>query len=48
MVLILLVLSHMGIEVEEFVHPEYISKELICPIFQGVLERPVQTATEHR
>ena len=37
----------MGFELEQFVDPDHISPELICPICCGVLERPVQTATEH-
>ena len=37
----------MGFEVELFVHPERISSQLICPICTSVLERPVQTPTEH-
>jgi hypothetical protein len=37
----------MGIDIEEFVHPEHISPELICHICQGVLEKPVQTPSEH-
>ena len=37
----------MGIEAGDFVHPERISSQLICPICTQVLENPVQTATEH-
>eukprot|EP01041_Mallomonas_annulata_P010198 gene10198-21259_t len=37
----------MGFEIEFFVHPERISSQLICLICQGVLERPVQTPTDH-
>jgi hypothetical protein len=37
----------MGIEFEQFVHPERISKQLICPICTCVLENPVQTDDEH-
>jgi hypothetical protein len=37
----------MGIDIEDFVHPEHISPELICQICQGVVDRPVQTPSEH-
>lgn len=37
----------MGFELDQFVDPEHISPELICPICCGVLERPVQTVTDH-
>ena len=37
----------MGLDLEQFVHPERISSQLICPICTQVLDRPVQTATEH-
>ena len=37
----------MGFEIELFVHPERISSQLICPICTSVLERPVQTPSEH-
>lgn len=37
----------MGFEADQFVNPEHISPELLCPICCGVLEKPVQTATEH-
>jgi len=37
----------MGFEVELFVHPDRISSQLICPICTSVLERPVQTPSEH-
>ena len=37
----------MGFELELFVHPERISPQLICAICQGVLDRPVETPTEH-
>lgn len=37
----------MGIDNEDFVHPERISSQLICPICTQVLKNPVQTATEH-
>lgn len=37
----------MGFGVDQFVDPAHISDELICPICCGVLERPVQTSTEH-
>lgn len=37
----------MGRDLEEFVHPERISSQLICPICTQVLLNPVQTATEH-
>jgi len=37
----------MGFELELFVHPERISPQFICAICQGVLDRPVETPTEH-
>lgn len=37
----------MGIEIEYFVYPERISPELICPICHNVVEKPVQTPSEH-
>mmetsp|Transcript_6334 Transcript_6334/g.6547 ORF Transcript_6334/g.6547 Transcript_6334/m.6547 type:complete len:213 (+) Transcript_6334:34-672(+) len=37
----------MGFEIECFVHPERISSQLICLICQGVLDRPVQTPSDH-
>lgn len=37
----------MGRDLEDFVHPERISAQLICPICTQVLENPVQTASEH-
>lgn len=37
----------MGFEIELFVHPDRISSQLICPICTSVLERPVQTPSEH-
>lgn len=37
----------MGLDVEEFVHPERISSYLFCAICTQVLENPVQTPTEH-
>jgi E3 ubiquitin-protein ligase NRDP1 len=37
----------MGTDPDLFVHPERISRELICPICTQVLENPVQTADEH-
>lgn len=37
----------MGRDLDDFVHPERISSQLICPICTLVLENPVQTATEH-
>ena len=37
----------MGFEIELFVHPDRISNQLICPICTSVLERPVQTPSEH-
>jgi hypothetical protein len=37
----------MGFDLEDFVHSERISAELICPICHGVVERPVQTPSEH-
>lgn len=37
----------MGLDTELFVHPERISSQLICPICTQVLDRPVQTPTEH-
>lgn len=37
----------MGFELELFVHSELISPELICPICHGVVEKPVQTPSEH-
>lgn len=37
----------MGFEIELFAHPERISSQLICPICTSVLERPVQTPSEH-
>ena len=40
-------LLSMGVELESFVHPERISSQLICPICTQVLDRPVQTPSEH-
>lgn len=37
----------MGRDLEQFVHPERISSQLICPICTMVLKNPVQTSTEH-
>ncbi len=37
----------MGLEIELFVYPERISPELICSICQCVVEKPVQTPSEH-
>jgi hypothetical protein len=37
----------MGIEVEQFVHPERISSQLFCSICTNVLENPVITPSEH-
>eukprot|EP01038_Epipyxis_sp_PR26KG_P013662 gene13662-18334_t len=37
----------MGVDFDQYVHPERISNELICPICTVVLENPVQTETEH-
>jgi len=37
----------MGVDCEHFVHPERISKELMCCICTQVLENPVQTPSEH-
>ena len=37
----------MGIESEQFVHPERIPQELYCPICTLVLDNPVQTPSEH-
>ena len=37
----------MGIDTDCFVYPERISPQLICPICTQVLERPVQTPSEH-
>lgn len=36
-----------GFELDIFVHPDRISSQLICTICQGVLDRPVQTPSEH-
>jgi hypothetical protein len=37
----------MGFDLELFVHSDRISPELICPICHGVVEKPVQTPSEH-
>lgn len=37
----------MGIESEQFVHPERISSQLFCAICTQVLDNPVITETEH-
>jgi hypothetical protein len=37
----------MGVEAEEFVHPERISSQLFCSICTNVVENPVITPTEH-
>lgn len=37
----------MGRDQDQFVHPERISSQLICPICTQVLLKPVQTSTEH-
>lgn len=37
----------MGFDLELFVYPDRISPELICPICHGVVEKPVQTPSEH-
>lgn len=37
----------MGIEAEQFVHPERISSQLFCSICTNVLENPVITPSEH-
>ncbi|RYG59632.1 hypothetical protein EON64_20040, partial [archaeon] len=37
----------MGRDLEDFVHPERISSQLICPICTQVLHRPVMTMSEH-
>ena len=37
----------MGVDPDMYVHPERISRELICPICTQVLENPVQTADDH-
>jgi hypothetical protein len=37
----------MGFDLELFVHADRISPELICPICHGVVEKPVQTPSEH-
>lgn len=37
----------MGRDVDQYVHPERISSQLICPICTQVLQNPVQTETEH-
>lgn len=37
----------MGRDLAQFVHPERISSQLICPICTLVLLNPVQTATDH-
>mmetsp|Transcript_12837 Transcript_12837/g.13867 ORF Transcript_12837/g.13867 Transcript_12837/m.13867 type:complete len:292 (+) Transcript_12837:491-1366(+) len=37
----------MGRDLEQYVHPERVSSQLICPICTQVLKNPVQTATEH-
>lgn len=37
----------MGKDLDQFVHPERISSQLICPICTLVLCNPVQTSTEH-
>lgn len=37
----------MGLEIEQFVHPERISSQLFCAICTQVLENPVVTETEH-
>lgn len=36
-----------GTDPDQFVHPERISSQLICPICTLVLENPVQTPTDH-
>jgi hypothetical protein len=45
--IILITVSEMGIDTEMFVYPERISEELMCPICHCVVERPVQTPSEH-
>ena len=37
----------MGLDNDQFVHPERISSQLICPICTQVLDNPVQTPTDH-
>lgn len=37
----------MGRDIEQFVHPERISQQLICPICTQVLKDPVQTSSDH-
>jgi hypothetical protein len=37
----------MGRDLDQYVHPERISSQLICPICTQVLQNPVQTETEH-
>jgi hypothetical protein len=37
----------MGKDIDQFVHPERISSQLICPICTLVLTNPVQTSTDH-
>jgi E3 ubiquitin-protein ligase NRDP1 len=37
----------MGRDLEQFVHPERISQQLICPICTQVLKDPVQTSSDH-
>jgi len=36
-----------GIDLTQFVHPSHVSKNLLCPITQSVLEKPVMTPCEH-
>lgn len=36
-----------GLDLDDFVYPERISSQLICPICTQVLENPVQTPTDH-
>lgn len=37
----------MGTDLEQYVHPDRISSQLICPICTQVLKNPVQTSTDH-
>jgi uncharacterized protein YbaR (Trm112 family) len=37
----------MGLDFDLFVHPDRISPQLICPICKLVLDKPVQTHTDH-
>ena len=37
----------MGTDLDQYVHPDRISSQLICPICTQVLKNPVQTSTDH-